>query len=181
MLVVEPNGHDPPRRDLMSDPDLLDDEVPDDDLLDAVRRADAVHDPVPPGLVDRMVAVTRDVAESDPDLELELLLVVERFDQLVGTRGGARSYTLRFGGQGIDLLVRVGVSDEEGRARLDGWVVPAAAGTVSVHEVGGAGRRYAGTAAETGRFEFPDLPTGFYRVSLALAGELSFGTPAFEI
>jgi hypothetical protein len=109
------------------------------------------------------------------------MLLTERLRDLVGTRGGARSYTLRFGGDDVDLLVRVGVSEEEGRARIDGWVVPAASGPVQVREVGGDGRCFAATAAETGRFEFPDLPTGFYRVSLQLAGDRTFGTPAFEI
>lgn len=161
----------------MSDPYLLDDEQ----LLDAVRRSSARHDPVPPGLVERMVAVTRDLADHDPDLELQLMLLVERFEELAGTRGGARSYTLRFGGEGVDLLVRVGVSEEEGRARLDGWVVPAVSGPVRIHEVGGEGRHFDGVAAETGRFEFPDLPTGLYRVSLKLADDKTFGTPAFEI
>jgi hypothetical protein len=160
----------------MNDPNLADERL----LLD-VRRAVDACDPVPPGMVERMVAVTRDVADHDPDLELQLMLVVERFADLVGTRGGARSYTLRFGGEGIDLLVRVGVSEEEGRARLDGWVVPAAGGPVAIHEVGGEGRTFEGMAAETGKFEFPDLPTGFYRVSLKLADEQTFGTPAFEI
>lgn len=165
----------------MTDPDLADSPSLDDELLDAVRRATATHDPLPAGMVDRMVAVTRDFADHDPDLDLQLMLVVERFAELVGTRGGARSYTLRFGGDGIDLLVRVGVSEEEGRARLDGWVVPAAGGPVQIHEVGGEGRQFEGMAAETGRFEFPDLPTGFYRVSLRLADDQTFGTPAFEI
>jgi hypothetical protein len=153
-----------------------------DDLLFAdVRRAADVLDPVPEGMVERMVAVTRDIALADPDLELQLMLVVERFAELVGTRGGARSYTLRFGGDGIDLLVRVGVSDEEGRARLDGWLVPAESAPVQIREVGGEGRTFESVAESTGRFEFPDLPTGFYRVSLKLADEQTFGTPAFEI
>jgi hypothetical protein len=132
-------------------------------------------------MVERMVAVTRDLAHHDPDLELQLLLVVERFDELVGTRGGARSYTLRFGGEGVDLLVRVGVAEDEGRARLDGWLVPAASAPVQIHEVGGEGRTYDAVAEPTGRFEFPDLPTGFYRVSLTLPDDHTFGTPAFEI
>ncbi len=165
----------------MTERDLLDGESSDDALLDAVRRTTHAYDPVPQGMVERMVAVTRDIADHDPDLELQLMLVVERFADLVGTRGGARSYTLRFGGEGIDLLVRVGVSEEEGRARLDGWVVPAAGGPVQIHEVGGEGRHFDGVAAETGRFEFPDLPAGFYRVSLKLADDQTFGTPAFEI
>jgi hypothetical protein len=155
--------------------------APDDDtLLDRVRRATDAHDPVPAGLVDRMVTIVRDRADHDPDLELELMLVVERFRELVGTRG-SRSYTLRFGGEGIDLLVRVAVAEDEGRARLDGWIVPAASGPVTVHQVGGDGRSYDGTAADSGRFEFADLPTGLYRVSLQLSDDRSFGTPAFEI
>jgi hypothetical protein len=160
----------------MSDP-----HVEDEPLLLAVRRATDAVDPVPAGMVDRMVAVTRDIAHADPDLELQLMLVVERFAELVGTRGGARSYTLRFGGEGVDLLVRVGVSEEEGRARLDGWLVPAESAPVQVREVGGEGRTYEGVAEASGRFEFPDLPTGFYRVSLKLADDQTFGTPAFEI
>jgi hypothetical protein len=160
----------------MNDPHLLDEQ-----LLADVRVATQAFDPVPPGMVDRMVAVTRDVADHDPDLELQLMLVVERFAELVGTRGGSRSYTLRFGGEGIDLLVRVGSSEEEGRARLDGWIVPAAGGPVQIHEVGGEGRTFEGTAADSGKFEFPDLPTGFFRVSLKLADDQTFGTPAFEI
>jgi len=160
----------------MSDPHL------EDELLFAdVRRATDAADPVPSGMVERMVAVTRDIAHSDPDLELQLMLVVERFAELVGTRGGARSYTLRFGGEGVDLLVRVGVSEEEGRARLDGWLVPAESAPVQIREVGGEGRTYDSVAEASGRFEFPDLPTGFYRVSLKLADDQTFGTPAFEI
>jgi hypothetical protein len=160
----------------MSDPHLEDER-----LFADVRRASDAFDPVPDGMVERMVAVTRDIADHDPDLELQLLLVVERFDELVGTRGGARSYTLRFGGEGVDLLVRVGTSEEEGRARLDGWLVPAESAPVEIREVGGEGRTYEGVAEATGRFEFPDLPTGFYRVSLKLADGQTFGTPAFEI
>jgi hypothetical protein len=160
----------------MSDPHLEDEH-----LFADVRRVTDAYDPVPDGMVERMVAVTRDIADHDPDLELQLMLVVERFAELVGTRGGARSYTLRFGGEGVDLLVRVGVSEEEGRARLDGWLVPAESAPVQIREVGGHGRTYDGVAEPTGRFEFPDLPTGFYRLSLQLADDRSFGTPAFEI
>lgn len=160
---------------------MTDPHLPDEQLLDAVRRAAAAYDPVPPGMVERMVAVTRDLVDHDPDLELQMLLVVERFDELVGTRGGARSYTLRFGGEGVDLLVRVGVSEEEGRARLDGWLVPAASAPVQIREVGGEGHTYDVVAEDSGRFEFTDLPTGFYRVSLTLPDEQTFGTPAFEI
>src|SRR5262245_7223744 len=177
LLRGPPTCSDVPRRHPMTEQHLLDD----DRLLDAVRRASETCDPMPVGLVERMVTVTRDLAHEDPDLELELMLVMERFAELVGTRGGARSYTLRFGGDGVDLLVRVGVAEGEGRARLNGWVVPAVSAPVQIREVGGEGRSYDGAAAESGRFEFPDLPTGFYRVSIQLPDDKAFGTPAFEI
>lgn len=155
---------------------------PDDERLFAdVRRAADLHDPVPAGMIERMVAVTRAVVDYDPDLELQLLLVVERSGELAGTRGGARAYTLRFAGEGVDLLVRVAGAEDDGRSRLDGWIVPATSGPVQVHEVGGAERLFEGTATDSGRFEFPDLPTGFYRVSLKLADGQTFGTPGFEI
>ena len=119
---------------------MSDSHLEDERLFGDVRRVTETFDPIPDGMIERMVAVTRDVALADPDLELQLMLVVERFAELVGTRGGSRSYTLRFGGEGVDLLVRVGVSEDEGRARLDGWLVPAASAPVQVREVGGAGR-----------------------------------------
>jgi hypothetical protein len=153
----------------------------DDDLLAAVRRTTERFDPVPPELVERMVIVTRDLAHEDPDLELELMLVMERFAELVGTRGGARSYTLRFGGEGVDMLVRVSVADDEGRARLDGWLVPPVAGPIEVREVGGDGHCFGGRADASGRFEFPDLVPGLYRMSLELDDVRSIATPAFEI
>src|SRR3954471_16736729 len=121
---------------------MSDQHLDDERLFSDVRRASDALDPMPDGMIERMVAVTRDIAHADPDLELQLMLVVERFAELVGTRGGARSYTMRFGVEGVDLLVRVGVSEEEGRARLGGWLAPAAGGPVQVHEVGGGGRRY---------------------------------------
>ena len=109
------------------------------------------------------------------------MLVVERFAELVGTRGGARSYTLRFGGEGIDLLVRVGVSEEEGRARLDGWLVPAASGPVQIHEVGGEGRTFDGMAADQRAVRVPRPAHRLLPCVAQLADEQTFGTPAFEI
>jgi hypothetical protein len=160
-------------------PSMNDPYLRDEHLLAGMRGVTGAFDPAPIGMVEQMVAVTRDAAEHDLDVELQLMLVVERLTELVGTRGGGRSYTLRFGGDGIDLLVRVGLCEEEGRARLDGWLVPGAGAPVQVREVC-AGRTYDGVAESSGRFEFADLPTGFYRVSLQL-DDGAFGTPAFEV
>lgn len=153
----------------------------DEDLYDAVRRAYEKHDPMPAGMVDRIATVVGEVASHDTDLEFELMLVVERFRELVGTRSGAQSYTLRFGANDVELLVRISTADDEGRARLDGWLVPALSGPVQVREVEGDKRSYDGAADVNGRFEFPDLPAGFYRLWLELPDSQNFGTPAFEI
>jgi len=153
----------------------------DDKLYDAVRRACEKHDPMPAGMVDRIVTVVGELARHDADLEFELMLVVERFRELVGTRGGSQSYTLRFGADDVELLVRISTADDEGRARLDGWLVPSLSGPVQLREVDGDKRTYDGAADANGRFEFSDLPAGFYRLWLELPDSHTFGTPAFEI
>ena len=96
-----------------------------DELLDAVRRMWTERDPVPEGLVARMQAVA---AAADTDLDVELMLLVERSAELAGARGSATAYTLRFEYGELQLLVRVG-GDGESR-RLDGWVTPSTAMTV---------------------------------------------------
>jgi hypothetical protein len=155
--------------------------VNDEDLYSAVRRACEQYDPMPPGMVDRIATVVGELSRDDTDLEFELMLVVERFRELVGTRGGAQSYTLRFGANDVELLVRISTADDEGRARLDGWLVPALSGPVQVRQVEGEKRSFDGSADINGRFEFSDLPAGFYRLWLELPDSQNFGTPAFEI
>lgn len=144
-----------------------------EDLLDVVRRTYEQHDPVPADLVARMQAAAA-VAASDLDAELiGLMRLVERSEELVGARGTA-TYTLRFVHGDTDLLVRVAVDD--GRSRIDGWVVPAEPMTVR------AGAAVA-TVTETGRFELLDLPLGLHRLSLEPHDitRPAFSTPTFEI
>jgi hypothetical protein len=93
----------------------------------------------------------------------------------------APACTPSFGGEGIDLLVRVGVSEEEGRARLDGWLVPAASAPVQIREVGGAGRTYDGVAESSGRFEFPGPANGLLPCVAAADRRPVVRHPAFEV
>ena len=63
------------------------------------------------------------LAASDTDLDIELMLLVERTEELAGARGGSTTaYTLRFAHDGVDLLLRV--SGDGATSRVDGWVVP---------------------------------------------------------
>ena len=154
----------------------------DDDLLTGLRAHWESRDPVPDGLVARMQTVAA-LAASDTDLDIELMLLVERSDELVGARGGATSaYTLRFAHDGVDLLLRV--STDGATSRIDGWVVPPSPVTVSVQRDLDLGWADAATleVPATGRFEIPDLTPGLLRLRLAPAdGSTPFMTPAFEI
>jgi hypothetical protein len=142
------------------------------------------RDPMPKGLVERMQAVVAaEVALADTDLDYELMLLIERSTELAGTRGTATAYTLRFSADGLDLLVRAGGPSDLGTTRLDGWVVPPAPVTVRATQVGGQELSWEVEIDEQGRFEFPELPRGLYRLWLGPRDDdaKAFGTPAFEI
>lgn len=156
-----------------------------DEIFDELEQMWSERDPVPDGLVERMQALAHaEVTLADTDLDYELMLLVERSAELAGTRGAAAAYTLRFGGDNLDLLVRAGGGNGGTTTRLDGWVVPPADITVRATRIDGAAEQSWETRVDDrGRFEFPDLPVGLYRLWLTPADEDAkpFGTPAFEI
>jgi hypothetical protein len=160
----------------MSDPAMSG--LGDDDLLAGVRTFWEVQDPVPTDMVARLQTVAA-LAASDTDLDIELMLLVERTEELAGARGASTTaYTLRFAHEGVDLLLRI--STDGSAPRIDGWVVPPAPvnvivfrdeDTLATLEVG-----------DTGRFELPDLTSGMLRLRLEPTdGSTPFITPAFEI
>jgi hypothetical protein len=154
----------------------------DDDLLAGIRFYWDGRDPVPDGMVARL-QTTAALAASETDLDIELMLLVERTEALAGARGGSTTaYTMRFAHDGIDLLLRI--STDGTTARIDGWVVPPSPITVVV-------QRDTDTAwsdettldiGDAGRFELTGLPPGMLRLRLEPAdGSTPFQTPAFEI
>lgn len=158
----------------------------DDDLLTGVRAHWEHVDPVPDGLVARVQAAAALAADDlyDVGLDIELMLLVERSDELAGARAGTgtSAYTLRFAHAGVDLLLRV--SPEDQRARIDGWVVPPAPTVVTAQRDSDTGWEDVATVevGETGRFELPGLASGLLRLRLEPAdGSTPFQTPAFEI
>ena len=150
----------------------------DDDLLAGVRTYWESRDAVPTGMVARLQTAAA-LAASDTDLDMELMLLVERTEELAGARGASTTaYTLRFAHEGVDLLLRI--STDGSAPRIDGWVVPPSPtnvivlrdeDTLATLEVG-----------DTGRFELPDLTPGMLRLRLEPSdGSTPFVTPAFEI
>lgn len=156
-----------------------------DELLQVVRTVWEQRDPVPEGLVARMqeAAALADLAAGtgSSDLDLQLMLLVERSEELAGTRGTSAAYTLRFSHDGTDLLLRV-AADRDG-SRIDGWVVPPEPMTVRALGPDGSGRSDAVVVGDTGRFELTDVPLGLTRLRLEPhdVDRPAFVTPTFEI
>ncbi len=133
-------------------------------------------DPVPAGLVDRMVAA---VAVQDLSREYEMLTLVETAE-LSAVRSDTDASTLQFTDGTTTVLVHV-TTGERGTRRVDGWIDAEA---LAVKLAQGE-REWTADAGEGGRFAFDDVPPGLSRVRLVVRdadGELhDFQTPQFEI
>jgi hypothetical protein len=153
-------------------------ELTDDVLLAGVRTYWESRDPVPSGMVARLQTAAA-LAASDTDLDIELMLLVERTQELAGARGASTTaYTLRFAHEGVDLLLRV--SSDGTASRIDGWVVPPS--PIHVTVLRDADVLASVEVGDTGRFELSELIPGMLRLRLEpVDGSTPFSTPAFEI
>lgn len=131
-------------------------------------------DPMPAGLIDRMVAA---VAADGLNREYALLTLVE--GELGAVRGEADALTLQFSDGSTSILLHV-TRTASGRRRVDGWVDTAAAEIVLTQ-----GERTRSTAPEeTGRFVFDEVPPGLTRARLTtqIGDETrTLATPQFEL
>jgi len=145
-------------------------------LLEIVRDVWERHDPVPGHLVATMQAAA---ALAATDLDLELMELVERSTELAGARGSS-SYTLRFVHGDTDLLLRIAV--DNGRSRVDGWIVPAEPMTIRALP-GETPAAHEAVVSDSGRFALTDLPVGLMRLQLEPhdTARPAFATPTFEI
>jgi hypothetical protein len=152
-----------------------------DPLLDQLAAVWETRDPVPSGLVERSLRTVHEALEADDlDLELELLVLLDRSEELVGTRAAAGPVTLQFAGDELQLLLRV-TPVGAGRCRVDAWLTPEAGWSVTAVQ----GRRHTpAVVAAPGRFEFPDLARGTTRLVVAATEPSAarlLGTSPFDL
>jgi hypothetical protein len=132
----------------------------DDRLLAELSTVLELADPVPDGMVDRiMFALDLD------NLDFEVADWA-RQDQLAGVRGSAAPDTITF--TVGDLTVMVSVVPSTTGNRFDGWLVPGGPHTIEVRV---DGHEPSTTSADAGgRFALPDVPKGITQIVVHLAG-----------
>ncbi|WP_308492818.1 hypothetical protein [Microbacterium terrisoli] len=152
-----------------------DEAAADDELLTRLRAVWVHRDPVPSGLVDRMVAAA---AASDIAREYALLTLVE--GTLEAVRSDTDALTLQFSDGRTTVLLHVTECDD-GHRRIDGWV-DATALSVTLEQAGVERQMESGDQA---RFAFDDVRPGLSRILLTVRdidGSVSgFQTPRFEV
>lgn len=131
-------------------------------------------DPVPAGMIDRLVAA---VAADGLDRDYALLPLVH--GKLGGVRSLTEALTLQFSDGSTSILLHV-TQTTSGRRRVDGWV-----DTVTAEIALTQGDRTQTTSPKaTGRFVFDDVPPVLTHVRLTtMAGDgiRTLSTPPFEL
>lgn len=130
-----------------------------DQLLDSLVAVWQRLDPVPEGLVDRvLVALTMD----DLDVDYELIHLTSRWVGLAGARSDDEAITFTFDSADLSMVVRVSSTGGD-TCRVDGWITPARDLTVTASQAGNAVHAH---VLDQGRFEFPELRSGATRFLL---------------
>ena len=148
----------------------------DDDDVALLARLGAVwqeHDPVPPGLVDRLeFALTLDALETEVATFLQVDLVGS------GTRAGDTEAvrTVTFTSETLDTMVTL-TDAPDGTVRVDGWVAPGAAMVV---ELLLDAARLEVRSDDDGRFVLEAVPKGLARFALHPGGRTVL-SPAIEL
>ncbi len=121
-----------------------DDPRPDDltggdaELLDRLQAMWETNDPMPAGLVERVIfAIGLD------DLDVEMMRLTEEILVPAGARGAEHVRTITFGGDSITVMVTVS-QERPDSFRLDGWLAPAAALSIELRRTDGLGVRELG-------------------------------------
>ena len=133
----------------------------------------AGHDPVPPGLADRLeFALTLDALETEVATFLRVDLAA------TGTRAGDTEAvrTITFTSETLDTMVTL-TDAPDGTVRVDGWIAPGAAMLV---ELLLDGSRLEVRSDEDGRFVLESVPKGLAKFALHPDGRTVL-SPAIEL
>ncbi len=128
-------------------------------LLDSLADVWDTHDPVPDALVERVLVA---LAIEDLDVAYELLSLTSRRAELVGARAGGEAITFTFDSDDVSMVLRVSSTGPD-TCRVDGWITPLRALTVTASQ---GGRSVVANILDAGRFEFPELRSGATRFLL---------------
>ena len=128
-----------------------DDAMGDAELLSAMKRMWASHDPVPGDLDDGVLAVLN----AQMIVSAAALTLMSDESRLVGVRSVQDARTLTLGDGDVEVVVRL-IADGKG-TRIDGWAVPVAQGEVSLRS---DSRTRSTVVDENGRFSFTGVAAG---------------------
>jgi hypothetical protein len=132
----------------------------DDSVLAAIRSLFEAVDPAPRDLAERV----RFAVALASDLDTEAALLIEEAAGVHGepalARGAAEeSRTITFDSTELTIMIRID-ANQDGTARVDGWLAPARACRVEISLGDGA---LTAAADSDGRFAFPSVPRGTVR------------------
>ncbi|MEU7524470.1 hypothetical protein AB0A74_01900 [Saccharothrix sp. NPDC042600] len=128
-----------------------------------------IADPMPPELTE-VVEFALELAKADSEV-----LQAAVHQDLPAARGDERTRLVTFDGAGITVMVDIALSDD-GTARVDGWLTPAAPHRVELRRRGGP---LEVTADERGRFAFDRVPRGM--VQLVVHADRTVTTPVIVV
>jgi hypothetical protein len=160
---------DPPEDELLDDVDQ--------EILDHLRRVNALTDP-PPDSLDDLVGFALRLE----DVDREVARLAEATPAGASYRGDEEGvHTLTFEANSRAVMVTV-VEQVDGTVRLDGWVAPAASLQVELrlHEPPSSRQAH---CDPVGGFVFDAVPRGLAQLVVlpAVAGEPAVVTPAFSL
>jgi hypothetical protein len=143
----------------MTHPDLIgrpdEDEALDEKdlaILDDIRELFLAVDPMPPCLPERIR-----FSLALRGLEFEVArLSVEDGSVMLAARGAEHSRTITFDSDSLTIMIRVD-SNQDGTARIDGWLAPAQARTIELRTMA---ETLTTDADDGGRFAFRRVPRG---------------------
>ncbi|HEY5986709.1 MAG TPA: hypothetical protein VIV12_10070 [Streptosporangiaceae bacterium] len=121
-------------------------------LLAQIQDMFAAVDPMPAGLPERI-----QFSLALRDLEFEVArLSVEEDQPVLAARGAEQSRTITFDSDSLTIMIRID-SNQDGTARVDGWLAPAQPRTIDFRTAAGT---LTAVADDRGRFSFTRVPRG---------------------